>query len=485
MKILKYLSVFLMCLTLLNACGFDEDLNVDPNKPKKPDTRYLFVMAETFSNQFAWNNNYNPWVQLYPQYIAELKNIQFTKFSIQTYSTANTYSYAINNLNEIIKLNQDENLKNEGNVSSLGSNNNQIAVAMTLRAFFMMHLTDIVGALPYSEALKGKNNFTPKFDSQKEIYDALFNELEEAYTLFKENEEFSGTYDILYAGNISKWKKLNASIRMMMAIKLKKSDEALGKTKFAKAYADGGIVDNSDNLTYKFLLEKDNGNPIYKNFFIDNRQDFSPSATIIDALKDYNDPRLYEYAKPNVNGEYVGAKFGWLADEAGRYNLDDVSLFADKYYKKQDAPMTLVSASQVLLMAAEAAEYGWINDDVKMLYKKGITASFTQHNIDSNKADAYITNNKVALDGNSNIDKIAMQKWFANYMQDGVEAWSDWRRLQVPALSPGEIGSTNVSHIPYRLKYESVDIVSNKDNYKAAIAMQGADDVDTKLWWNK
>lgn len=486
MKIVKYMIALLMSFTLFNACNFEDDLNIDPNKPSTPDTKFLFLMAETYTTNYAWNDNYNPWVQIYPQYIAELKNIQFTKFAITDYSTSSTYSIAMNNLNEIIKLNKDESRKSESWVSSLGDSNNQIAAAMTLKAFFMMHLTDIVGALPYSEALKGTENFTPKFDTQKEIYTTLFKELKEAYTLFNTSGSLDGTYDILYGGNIEQWKKFNASIRMMMAIKLQKADANLGKIEFAKAYKDGGITENTDNLIYKYLSENDNENPLYNNMFRSGRQDFSPSSTIIDILKKYNDPRLKEYAAPNKDGEYIGATFGWTGDEASHSGgLEAVSAFNDKYYAKQNTPITIISASQVLLMATEAAQIGWISESVETLYKKGITTSFEQHGIASSELEAYIKGNEVALTGSNNIEKIAMQKWIANYMQDGVEAWSDWRRLQVPKLTPGTVGSTSVTHIPYRLRYASSDIISNKKNYDEAIVNQGADDTSTKLWWNK
>ncbi len=485
MRILKYIVVLLMSLTFLAACDFEEDLNIDPNKPSKPDTRFLFLQAETYATSYAWNSGYNPWVQLYPQYISELKNIQFTAFNITEYSTKNMYTVVMKNLKKIIDLNKDEKIKNEGWISLLGDSNNQIGMCMTLKAFYMMHMTDIVGALPYSEALEGTENFTPKFDSQEEIYTELFKELNEAYVMFDEKGSINSQYDILYNGNVSSWKKLNASIRMMMAIKLQKAAPTIGKAEFAKAYNDGAIVDNTDNLVYKYLLENDNANPIWDNMIKSGRQDFSPSSTIVDVMNKYNDPRVPEYFAPNEDGNYVGAIFGWNKDEAGKHSLSEYSAFNDKYYKKQNAPMTLVSAAQVLLMATEAAHIGWINDDVATLYKKGITASFTQHNIPENKVDTYIAGSDVVLDGNDDIKKIAMQKWIANYMQDGVEAWSDWRRLQIPDLKPGVLGSVSTKHIPYRLRYAESAIVSNKENYEAAIAAQGADDINTKLWWNK
>lgn len=95
-------------------------------------------------------------------------------------------------------------------------------------------------------------------------------------------------------------------------------------------------------------------------------------------------------------------------------------------------------------------------------------------------ADGGMTDNAERLE--YKIEKIAMQRWLANFMQDGFEAWSDWRRLNVPKLKPGP-GST-APHIPYRKVYDTPDFNSNKDNYDAAIALQGPDTDDTRVWWD-
>lgn len=472
-------------LFLFTQCSDFGDVNKDPNNPTSPDTRYLYLYAATFMPDFGYMGNYDPWNQLYPQYLSEQKNIQYTKFTLTEFSTLNYYRYVLKNLANIIKFNEDEETKMEGWVTKFGDNANQIAVCRTMEGFVYMHLTDIVGMTPYSEALKGdEGNFTPKYDTQEFIYTDLDRKLNEAYAQFDESKSLDDTYEILYKGDISKWKKLNASIRMMMAIKLSKVDPVNGQARFAKAYNDGGIVDNADILQYAYLPETANENPLYYNIVVSGREDFAPSATIINQLNAYNDPRVKAYASPNTNGEYVGVIFGLTQNHSGQLDLDLYSKINEKYYK-QDAPQILTTPSQVLLMCAEAAERGWISANSADLYKQAIVASFEQNGIDGAQADAYCEQPDVKLEGSvdQRIAKIAMQRWLANYMQDGTEAWSDWRRLGVPDLKVGE--NTDEKHIPYRRYYAATDYIANKDNYNAAIALQGANNFDTKVWWHK
>lgn len=481
MKYTKLVAVAFAGMIAFSSCGDFGDINVDPNNPSTPDTRFLFTYACKKVPLFTMVGTYDPWNQLYPQYFSERQNIQYSNFAMTDFNTGSYYYETIRNLNNIISLNTDEVTKDAGNVVYLGSTDNQIAASRTLRAFVYMHLTDILGMIPYSEAVKGDEElFTPKYDTQEFIYQDLDRDLSEAYAQFDEGGSLDETYDILYAGDVARWKKFNASIRMMLAIKLSDVDPASGKARFAKAYADGGMTENDDRLEYKYLAETANQHPLYDNIVVSGRKDFAPSKTILDQLLAYNDPRVEAYADPNSEGKYVGVPYGITQSEITGFK--DCASF-DKRYYQQNSPMVVISASHILLIAAEAAVRGWISADAAALYKEGVTASFGQYGLDS-QADAYLAQPAVAFTGSDKekIEKIAMQRWLSNFMQDGVEAWSDWRRLNVPKLKPGS-GAT-VTHIPYRRYYYPDDYITNMKNYEAAIAAQGPNTFDTRVWWD-
>ena len=217
LKNIKWAAIALASVLSLGSCDDFGDINVDPNNPADPDTRYMFAYACKRVYTFAWNGTYNPWTQMFPMYIAERQNVQYGTFSVRDFATSSYYYENIQNLETIINLNSNEETKNESYVAPFGSNANQIAAARTLRAFYYMHLSDALGMLPYSEAIKGlEGNFTPKYDTQEFIYEDLDRDLTEAYAQFEESGSLDDTYDILYEGDITKWKKLNASLRMMM-----------------------------------------------------------------------------------------------------------------------------------------------------------------------------------------------------------------------------------------------------------------------------
>lgn len=481
MKKIKTLALALIGLLTFNSCGDFGDDNIDPNNPAQPETRFMFNYACKKVYLFSFVGTYNAWNQLFPQYLAERQNVQYSNYSITDFNTGPYYYEYIRNLETIIKLNTDESTKNESYVSLLGSPENQIAACRTLRAYYYMHLTDILGMIPYSEALKGdEDNFNPKYDSQEFIYADLDKELCESYAQFDESGNLDKTFDILYNGNISNWKKLNASLRMMMAIKLSDVAPETGKARFAKAFADGGMTDNSELLEYKFLPETANENPLYNNIEVGKRKDYAPSKTILDQLLAYNDPRVEAYAVPNSEGKYEGVPFGITQAEITNYT--DMAFFNERYYQ-QNSPIVVISPSHILLIEAEAAVRGWINANAEDLYKSGIKASFDQYDL-GDRFDTYYAQASIKLDGSNTqkIEKIGMQRWLANFMQDGVEAWSDWRRLNVPKLKPGT--SATITHIPYRRVYYPDDYNTNTDNYNAAISAQGADDFDTRVWWD-
>ncbi len=506
-------------LVLLSACGKFGDINVDPNHPSTKDTRYLFTRAmqgvtfPVYSSAPAPSVNvYDPFSQLYTHYFAEAKNVQYTQFGIKDFNMSAYYTTFLKNLKAIREMNLDKDLKSSENVVGMGSNNIQLGVAMTLEAFYYMHMSDIVGMLYLDEALLGdEGNFTPKFETQEHIYEALDAKLVEAYALLSQGGDLNSYFDILYGGNVDNWKMLNASLRMMMAIKLSDVAPEVGKARFVAAYRDGGIVSNDANLCYQYTLENDNMNPIYSNYYVDKRKDFYPSASLVDKFVELKDPRVYTYAAPTAALELFAVPFGTPRGQIGEYTGKVSELHP--FITAKDSKISVVSATHILLIEAEAAVRGWISADPVALYGQAIEQSFDNKRvseaIDMLKADKtkdgsnaydvlqgkyqlvatyseYLSQDAVMLKGSSDemIKQIALQRWLSGFNENGIEAWSDWRRLNYPKLDVGEAGRINVSHIPYRRQYYLNDYEPNKEHYDAAIKLQGPDNFDTRVWWD-
>lgn len=507
MKYIKSILASVIFATALTSCSDFDDLNVDPNKPSQPYTSMMFTYSARNVRNFTMNSyDYDPWMQLRTGYLSESKNNQYGPMTTTTtYSTNNYYRYVIKNLNTIIEMNEGDQ-KSEVAVISFGDNANQIAAAKTLRGFFFMMLTDILGPLPYSEAFKGESDdiWEPKFDSQEDIYAGLDADLVSAYSQFDENGSLTDA-DILYKGNVSKWKKFNASLRMMLAIKMADVDPVNGKARFAKAYADGGMTEVSDGFHYTFDSNSDAyawmyyvGNPNYAS----RNLNFVPNKVIVDALKEYQDPRMFSYFtldgyKGSVEGDptdfeaYKGVPFGLESNDAVVSAAQGCCSVADSYCEPQ-ATYGVITTARTLLVEAEAAELGWIDADPKALYEAGIRASFdfqaAYHSAVSG-VDEYLASEKVALSSNKEtaLQQIVMQRFLAGFLNCGIESWSDWRRYNIPTLPVYEgQAQDGVKVYPYRMSYSDTDKQYNVVKSDEAIKtwLNGVDDRWQRVWWD-
>jgi hypothetical protein len=98
---------------------------------------------------------------------------------------------------------------------------------------------------------------------------------------------------------------------------------------------------------------------------------------------------------------------------------------------------------------------------------------------------AYLGRANVAYKGGAaGLDQIAYQKWIALFNQE-TEAYSEWRRTNVPTLLAGpDVITAKV--IPTRLPYPAIENSLNATNLKDATTRQtSADIIAGKVWWDK
>lgn len=484
----KSLLVVMIIIIVMASCSKIADINYSPNSPSEPQTALLITNAQRQSVP-GLIGSITP--RHYVQYTSDVIYTQGSRYFDKLFDYSGTYSGPLADLNLVIKLNTDPETKSAPYVLGGGSNANQIASSRVLRAFIFLNLTDRWGDIPYSEALKGEEELTPKFDLQKDVYNDIFKELTEASAQFDAATTLKG--DILLGNSIPKWKKFANTIKLVAALHLSKVDAALGKAKFNEALAAGVLTSNADNIKYAYLLEAANENPIYNNYETAKRYDYAVSKYFIDTLTITADPRLPVYADKTAAGTYAGMPYG-LAAGTG-YNSGtvaapgNVSLIGSKF-RVQNAPTDIYNYASVLFSIAEASKLGWITgtpDDVaaKTAYDAGIAASMSQHGISSAAATAYAAQPTIVYNPANAIAQIIYQKYVANFMAYSYETWTDWRRTGFPALVPAPAAYTNPKAIPRRQAYNSQEASLNKENYDAVVARQGPDELLTRIWWDK
>ncbi|ELR68608.1 hypothetical protein C900_00211 [Fulvivirga imtechensis AK7] len=460
------------------ACSDFGDKNVDPNNPTQvPVAGFL---TDAISDMPGMESTATS--LYYSQYWSATRYTEASRYSVTQFDFTGIYSGPLNNLQKVIDMNTDP--ETRVFAAESGSNANQIAVAKILKAYFFLHATDRWGDLPYSEALRGAENLTPVYDPQSAIYSSIAEELDDVIEEFDNGAAPKG--DILYNGDISKWRKFANSLRLKMALRISKVAPDKAKTEFEAAVADGTFTSNNDNAIFNYLGNGAFDNPWHIAFL--TRTDNAVSEPLVDMLLDLNDPRLQAYADPINPGQpdvYAGMPYGLGNGEAGGYGFEEVSLPNSSKVIGKDSSIPILTYAQVLFYLAEGAANGWnAGGTAEEYYNEAIKASMEQWGVfDQPSYDSYITQPAAAFDASNATQLIGEQKWIATYMQ-GYEAWAEWRRLGYPDLQPAPAAVNNSGQIPRRQAYPASESQNNKANYDKAVARQGTDNLDTRVWWD-
>ena len=495
-----YKVLTLSALIALSACdkGFEE-LNIDPNQPSEVPVGFLLTSTEKSAMDDIWDQWQNGrFGMLYAQYWAQNEYTDEDRYVLRQGSNNNFWSFwyaghnttggsqisggGIENLQTIIdQLNKR---LEDGVVSTenLPVVNNQLAIARVLKAYMFQVLTDIYGDVPYSEAFMGSENFSPAYDPQESIYLDLLKELKEADAQLTPGSASYGSADIIYNGDVAQWKKFTNSLRLRVAIRMAdiKGDEAEAAIK--EAIASGVFTSNDDNALLNYLPSPPNNNPL--NEARKSRPDFAVSKTLTDLMNDMNDPRLSQFAAPaQATGLYEGIPYGLTRGNAAAIPIPAVSQPNPATYDPE-APGIFMDYAEVLFIQAEAAQRGFISDNAAQLYRSAIAASMQQWGVEDQAAAAYIAS--VPYDPAKWNVSLGIQKWLSLYMQ-GIQGWTEYRRLdfgvlRLPANGIGPGATTNA--VPVRYTYPTDEQNLNNEHYQQAVANQGPDRLDTKLWWD-
>lgn len=468
-KIYSYIVISILSFAV-TSCG-DElaEINENPNATENPQPAYLLSAVEYHAANLYWGQetNYNSTL-LWVQHWAKIQYTEPDCYNVTNTSFTSTWNTGYSSLLTDLTTIQNSELANQ----------NYRAVAQVLKAWTFLQLTNLYGDIPYSEYGK---SVTPAYDTQEQVLYGLLTELEEAEgKLSASGGAIEG--DLIYGNDITKWKKLAKSLRLRIALEIADCDVSTATTIISELFNDRSsiISSNQDIAQFKFATSPQ-WNPWASAFA--SRDDQRVSKTLVDKLQELDDPRLPVIAQLPQDesvADYTGAANGLNADAANNQGFYRVSR-PGSIFLADESPAVLFTYAEVLFIFAEAAARGFINADAATLYNEAITASLQQFGIKI--AATYLAQPKVAYDATKWAEQIGWQKWIAFYGQ-GPDAYTDWRRLGYPQLKPGPHSALAVGELPRRFFYPSTEQSLNGENYRKAIANQGADELTTRLWFD-
>lgn len=464
------------------------------------------LSADTWSGYFGQNNSWNNGNNNTSYYLVD-------SWISSTYASSYT-----NVLDSWKKLKANAEANNTPEVFALAQILKISAWHKTLESF---------GPMPYLHADAATLNIP--FDSEKDIYKAMFEELSAAVEVLTAKAEngisIMSAYDAVYAGDATKWVKYANSLMLRLAVRVRFADSELAKTYALKAVGHSiGVMTSKDDEAKMGV----GAGMVFRNnieWLSEQYNETRMGTSIYSYLMGYNDPRLSAYFKPV--GE--GSSYGTVANDGEKYQAvpqghtygQNTTYEAfSKPNITSGTPTYWLRASEVYFLRAEAAlvwgaSFGSDSD----LYQQGIEMSFQENGITSSVASYMGSSLKPAAQSirgvysyefaapteatakysgttEQKLEKIMIQKWIALY-PNGQEAWTEWRRTGYPKLNPvlvnrGQSNGVNDASKGVRRMVYPISFYQSSDGqavYDEALKLfnngnGGEDLASTRLWWD-
>lgn len=503
---------------ILSACDKDfEEINTDPTKLTPQNMQYNYLFTSAIMDIAGNTDGYSAGIWESSLSYASTMMQQLSSTSAywygdkyvfnEVYTSAfwrTQYPTSIKNIVDVM-----ENVKDDETRRDLYN------ICRILKVFSFQRITDLYGDVPYFEAGLGYINSTthPKYDLQQDIYADMLKELDEAATaLGTVTNNSVADADVLYGGDVDKWKKFAYSEMLRLAMRMSKIDTDKAKTWAQKAIEGGVMQSNEDNAICPHEAKGTSpvSNPVGLQFASREPGSYRISETFMNFLRWNKDPRLQflatisadptdgadlgntdtaiQLGQPNgydASGAVhdITKAANWPGDQ-NKYSVVNRSTFA-----REDAPTFLLTYAETSLLLAEAAQRGWVGSDASAYYEDGVVAAILQLNqagadIAASDAQDYIDAHP--YNSANGLEMINTQYWAATFA-DWNETWCNWRRSGYPALQPVNYpGNSTNGTIPRRFSYPLDEANVNPQNYLEAVSrIEGGDEITSRVWWDK
>ncbi|WP_236979108.1 SusD/RagB family nutrient-binding outer membrane lipoprotein [Membranihabitans maritimus] len=475
---MKFYHYIIVLIFIQFSCSNFEEINTDPARASETLPEYLLANAEKSATDLIYHQYYNArqGMQLAQYWMGTDKTSDGRYLFTDDGIWSSLYSGPLADLREIHNY-YDDNPEVEGEATK--------AAAEILEAWIFHILSDLYVDVPYSQSLMGEEYIQPQFDTGESIYTSILNSLSDQIEILNNTSTFI-IGDIIAGGDKDTWIKFANALRLRIAMRMIDVRESEAREIIEEA-AQNTISSSEENVFFPY-----NESTVSNRFPFNDVErpiiQFAVTTTMIDYLKEVNDPRLSIYASVDeTNGEYIGKDYGQEANDPTVIELSKPGSAAFS----GSAKGYIITYAEVAFTLAEAAARGMnVGQTAEEWYQEGIEASMVQWGIeDQETIDQYIEG--VPYDSGSWNNVIGTQKWLAMYMQ-GLQAWFERLRMDFKKPNGEDLfvapvsGSLDpdVEYLPGRLLYPTSTKANNTQNSEEASQRIGGDSQATKNWWD-
>lgn len=424
------------------------------------------------------------------------------------------------------------------------------AMANILFCYTALESTDAYGPIPYLDYKVLKQDPPMTYMTVEAIYKQILKELKEASDILAnadmtpEQIESIKFFDKIGGGEIKNWQKFANTLRLRMAMHMKKVDPATAQREAEAAVRDGVLQDGDIDIAYTISGGK---HPLF--IISDSWNDTRLNASFENILKRTGSALLSNWFNANssriidingdvtvkeANAEHVGIRSGSAV--YSKYDRTDAyilfSKLAGNFASKNVA---LMKVAESIFLRAEGSLYGWdMGGTTETFYYAGIKNVLinelgerigqirynryitldepvkdektgkdigyidyynSANNLDAEQYKEYMVQVGNKWDPNDTnerkLERIMTQKYIANFPMS-LESWTDIRRTGYPRMLPPvyDGGDNSISSIGggmiRRMTFQLDGSVSRDDVFQTGIpALGGEGDYQgTRLWWD-
>ncbi len=490
---LKYILTLFVVLSFMTSCTKNfEEINIDPNRPEKVNPGVILSQLQyrIVNNSVSAARNFTHELMQVDAPRASTSGLGLHRYTVNP--GAGVWSNFYQNLTDIEDI---------YTIAGRLKENNYKAIALVYKCWAYSILTDLYGDVPYSQAIKAtEGNFKPSFDKQKDIYTQILKDLETANGLFDDTKILTYGGDLVYNTSvltggknigIQRWKKFTNSLRLRLLLRLsKKEGEINVKEQITAILADAvkypTFTVNADDAIFRYPGTFPYFNPYYNARTLDWREGTYFTEFFLNQMNASTDPRRAIWAIPvTVAGvpTFRGIQSGYPTTL--EYVVGQNSSYTDAL-KTLPQLGVMMPYAEVEFIKAELALKGYTTGKTpKAHYDAGITASMVQWG--ATMPATFLTQKSIAYDATLSLEKqleqILLQKYYAYFFVD-YQAWFEKRRTGYPILPRGT-GIPTSNKFPSRVPYPTYLQSLNPEGLAGAVSSIGADNSDTKVWWEK
>ena len=493
---MKNKSIYLILISLLFTCMACEkhlDINVDPNYPTTATPELLLPSSIAWTAARTGSDLQQVgsfWSQHYTQHNSSNQYNTLAIYSVQNSSYtaiwSAAYAGALTDLKRILVRSEQE------------SKWNYYLIAKVLTALNYHILVDLYEKVPFTEALAGAENMSPKYDDSKTVYAGIITMLDEAVAKIDEAKAVSTAItseDFIFYGNLDKW----VSFAKTLKFKLLMRDFDVNKAQLTALINEGKLLTDDARMN-GFVDIENNSNPLFESDRrkLNSKNNMRGAATLINFLKVNNDPRVSIFFEPARDKDNPNDKFFYNGMPYGNISLT-TGVFPSNYSSRARLdptdPVYFLSEAESYFLQAEY--YARMNDaaNAKALYDKAVDAAFTRWGL-TNAADFTKAGGVYEFDATNIEDMIRdiiTQKWVASTRCQAWDAFFDINRTGYPKLGTKQVGEAG--YVLGELVPAKDGVLSPGDFPRRLLIPKTSSDYNpnapeiipltTKMWWHK